>query len=533
MQILAIVGSLGAGKSSLVENTIRQAVQTGLLETNRAAYLLNDRPSQDGRMVDGHSIREVARVIPFPNRCFTCEDSENLQRQLRVLSESGEIDLVVLEGYGFVAGAEMTEALQGTGYPFHIFTLVDAKHLVENRAAYGEVIESQIASATLGIGVTHVVNGKLDAVLELVKTSVKAGVPTMAIPKGHGIPPRLFTHLFSSSEPKGSDMICGCGHVHLGHDHSHHQGNHHHGHNHDHPHAHHDFFSVTYPLREGVTLEDLQDLLRDSDVIRGKGIVSGVRFDLSHDVWSRGDPSNQPGIVTLYSRGGEIRIPDQLIDPEARSSHLGSTKLLLRQNVDAKAAKAALERLTKSIPVEAVVLPGTDGLRVAVQLEELQLLKNIAQRPSVKDEWLVKAIGVALRYWVSCAKFIEINKSKMDMAELPVSCLELGLSLGWWTNRFENQLESALVQEVSDCKVGTLLATGMVGYWLHSQPERAIAQAEYYRDVMLFVVRHENLPEDATEKLLSSVFDNASAAVKDRSLSVQMAWMQAKSALSA
>ncbi|HUO56193.1 MAG TPA: GTP-binding protein [Candidatus Paceibacterota bacterium] len=494
MQILTVVGSLRAGKSTFVESTILQATQSGALGHMRSAYLLNDRPSPDGRMVDGEKVRNVAHVIPFPNRCFTCEDAENLARKLLVLAHggeiegygpfaAGEIDLVVIEGYGFVAGAETREALEMTGFPFNIFSLVDAEHLSENRAAYGEVIESQIASATLGIGITHAVNGQAETALDLVARHAKSGVPSLVIPKGHGMPTRLFARaLFGDRHQHHHEHVrCGCGHSHGHHDHGHH----------GHDHAHHDeIVRTSFSLKDTVTIDDLRQALISQPVERVKGFVGGVRVDMSHNKWDTGDQSDRRSVIVTYSRD-EIRLPDHFIDTEARQEpDRRSTKELLRQDIDPESAKAALERLASAIPTEPVILPGSDGLRVAVQLEELQILKQIAQRPSVKDEWLLRAVGVALRYWAACARFIEEHENQMDQQELSVSRLELGLSLGWWTNRFEKQLDSELVTAVAECRVGKLLALGMTDQWLHSNPKQAAAQAGYYLDVTRFAARH-------------------------------------------
>lgn len=479
MKILAMTGSLRAGKSTLIEETIRQGIRTGIFAANRVAWLLNDRPSPDGRMVDGHNVREMARVIPFPNRCFTCEDTGKLTEMIRGLAETGDIDIVFIEGYGFVAGSETRKALEATGYPFAIFALADAEHWQENHAAYGPVIQSQIAAATLGIGITHM-GHDIDTVLDAVSAFAPAGVQVMPLPKGSAVPSRLLLPFLAAEHRE-------CGHA-CGHHHDH---AHHHEHHHE---AHDDFFTVTFPLRREVTIQTLQEVLRDVPVLRGKGVVDGMRFDLLHGAWNVGDPVDQPGILTLYSQGKEIRIPDTLVDDEARVLPETSTKVLLRQDVDPEAAQAALERLAAQIPSEPVVLPGVDGLRVAAQLEELQLLKQIAQRPNIKAVWLLEAVHIALRYWTACARFIEAHEAKMDPAELPITRLELGLSLGWWTNRFESDLAPDLVTAVAACRVGNLLTVG-----LRDAPplsaKKAAAQAEYYRDVAQFALRHGEDPQ--------------------------------------
>lgn len=478
MKILALTGSLRAGKSTLIEETIRQGMLTGILEANRVAWLLNDRPSPDGRMVDGHNVREIARVIPFPNRCFTCEDTGKLAEMIRGLAEMGDIDMVFIEGYGFVAGSETREALEATGYPFAIFALADAEHWQENHAAYGPVIQSQLAAATMGIGLTHI-GDETETILDAVSAFAPVGVQVMPLPKGSAVPSRLLLPFLATEQ---TACAHGCSH--------HHKHTHHYEHHHD---VHDEFFTVTYPLRREVALQELKEALRDVPVLRGKGVVAGRRFDLLHGAWNVGDPVDQPGILTIYSQGKEISIPGVLIDHEARAMPEGSTKVLLRQDVDPEAAQAALERLAAQIPLEPVVLPGMDGLRVAAQLEELQLLKQIAQRPSIKDAWLLEAVHIALRYWTACARFIEAHEVEMDPAELPISRLELGLSLGWWTNRFESDLAPDVVAAVVACRVGNLLALG-----LRDAPplsaKKTAAQAEYYRDVAQFALRHGESP---------------------------------------
>lgn len=495
MNILAIAGSLGSGKSTLVANTVLQAVKEGVVALNRIAYLLNDRPTPDGRMVDGHNIRDIAKVIPFPNRCFTCEDSSFLVTKLHDLAKDGAVDLAIIEGYGFVAGAETHEVLAATGYTFHVFSLLDVRHLAQNIATYGRVIQSQINAATLGVGMTHITDEGAESAFEFVGEHVKAGVPAMEIKAGHGIPSQLFERCLPQKNVFLSKRYH-CAQCHSGHDHPHHHDYPHHDHEHDHSHHEHahDFFSVTYPLRADVTVKDLQMALGGLPILRAKGFAGGVRFDLVHGDWVNGDHvSAQLGIVTLYSNEMKIQIPEDFIDREVRHLVEGSTKALLRENGDLELTQAALMKLMSNIPSQAIVLKNPDGqYRVAVQIEELQILKQVAQRPNVKDEWLLPAIIKAIQYWIACARFIEVNEKNMDVAELPVSRQELGLSLGWWTDRFEKELGVELVSDVVGCKVGQLLAMGLSGNKSQGamDPKRLQEQMKYHEIVMSFAKRH-------------------------------------------
>lgn len=531
MRILAVVGSLGAGKSTFVETTVLWGVQSGTLGHQRAAYLLNDRPSSDGRMVDGDKIKNVARVIPFPNRCFTCEDAENLARQLRTLADEGGTDLVVIEGYGFVAGAETREALEMTGFPFDIFSLVDAAHLTENRAAYGEVIESQIASATLGIGITHIADAT-DAAFDIIERHAHSGVPSLAIPKDRGMPLHLFKRaLFGDGHHHGA-CCCGHDHDHHHHDHTHaehsnHHAHHGHEHGHDHEHPTHDFFSVTYSLHAGVSMEDLRVALASEPVFRAKGVANGVHFDMLHGDWSEGDRVGQFGIITLYSRGREILIPESFIDHEARSdSDHRSTKELLRHDVDPGAARAALERLASAIPAEPVVLPGENGLHVIVQPEESQHLKQIAQRPSVQAEWLPKALVAVTCYKIKCADFIALHEKEIDKTELSIIQLELAQALGWWAAKHPELLGQYLLDEVVRCRVGELLVKGVTSShspWRpHSNNEQAVIQAEEFADIARFAIRNGEEPARVLQALQVGV-----TYTSVRSPAVAQAWRSA------
>jgi len=273
----------------------------------------------------------------------------------------------------------------------------------------------------------------------------------------------------------------------------------------------------------------LKDALASADVFRAKGVTSGIRFDMLHGTWNESDKTNQPGIITIYSRVSEVQLPDRFIDDKARTdTDHRSTKDLLRQDVDPESARAALARLADAIPLEPVILPGSDGLRVAVQLEELQLLKQIAQRPSVKDAWLLKAVSVAIRYWVACAEFILEHHLTMDANELSISRLELGLSLGWWTNRFERDLEPALVAAVANCKVGGMLVYGVRGSpnWMHSNPKRAALQAPYFRDILNFAAKHGE-ESSVRGSYAKFIFAQGIALAASRGAEAESAWHRA------
>lgn len=503
-RILAVTGSLCSGKSTLIEHTIAHSVLTGALGMNRAAYLLNDRPASDGRMVDGHAIREMARVLPFPNRCFTCEDTANLVRTLRAIESSGAVDIAFVEGFGFVAGHETADALRSTGYGFDIFTLVDARHLSENLATYGEVIRSQVAAATLGIGITHMENADLDATEAFIASASSPGVPVFRIARDHGVPPRLFARAaaFRQSIPQATGGCpCCSGHDHDGHHHEHHHDDHH-GHDHhghDHDHGHHRFHSATFPLRAAVRLEDLKTAL-GTTAFRAKGIVDGARFDMVHGEWTRSDRSDQPPIVTVYAHD-DIVIPDHMVDRSMRQAPLASTKALLRSDagIDPVLTERAIEKLASAIPADPIILPGAEGVRIAVQLEELQILKHISQRESVKGTWFIRAVSIALCYWIRCARYIADHADTMDATELPISKLEIGLSIGYWGRRFEHEIEHALLRDAASCDPARLLAEGLEAStgWMYSDQKRAIEQATYYRDVLDFAATRQDADRDA------------------------------------
>lgn len=71
MKILTILGTLDTGKSTLIQESVRTALQLGAIQPSRMAYILNDDMSK-GLAVGGHEIADLIDIIPLPSICFCC-----------------------------------------------------------------------------------------------------------------------------------------------------------------------------------------------------------------------------------------------------------------------------------------------------------------------------------------------------------------------------------------------------------------------------------------------------------------------------
>ena len=460
-------------------------------------WMLNDR-AVDGEIVDGIGMAGIIKVTPFPNRCFTCQDRGKFIADLR--ASAANSNPIFTEGYGFTAGNETAEALEESGLPSEIFCVIDVMNLEANIRMLGRsTIESQVTAATLGIGFTHVPDDvadlsdpRLAEVVKFVAAHTGPGVPIMIIRRGEGLPEKLIGEICRPhADVTFFPTTKACPLV-MKHDTSYEHTEHAHiG----------KIPPSTFWLKPGVIMEDVKRVCSHEVVARTKGNIPGnpnIRFDSLYGNWSKEDIVTpvERGIITIYW-SQKVKIADdvpeleKLIDrtPRPAADRAKTKELLRRDDASRGETVSALDVLMKTIPSEPIVLGGPRGERVAAQLEELQVLKQICHRASVKGEWLIPAISHALKYWMACADYVLANESKLDKDEKPITSLELALSLGWWTFHYQDKLDSGLVAEIKKRDIAKLLRDGTAEGidFLPRSEEQATAMNSYIRDVQRFI----------------------------------------------
>lgn len=448
MQLTAFVGTLGAGKSTVLQALAEELAHSGLAR-DELAILVNE--------VGGMTEIETpyARVITLPNGCFTCQDEQTLTNTLAELDAQG-VKLVLMEGFGVVSGEETRIFLAHSKYPFHIVGIVDAQNFRDNMVLYGELMGSHVRVANAGIVVTKLSGEFPEYVESFVAQHTNARVPVFTLLEHEiYVPGKLLAALRRDGHHphhhRGS-----CGH---GHDHGHHV---HDGHHHGDVHG---WAMYAMALKPDATLYDLMSILERhvvSGLARTKGVISGMSFNVAPGTsdWNiKTAPSGTIPFLILYIKAGtglDVASLASLVEEpvaDTRRSHE-----VIRVDVT---ELDRLEALLKSGVEEIVTLEPTvtsTGLLVT-HPERLQLFKEASRRPQVKDKWFPQVMKACLRYWVKCSAVIAEGDLSDD--ELNTSKRELGVSLAWWVEEFADSLPNGLVEEVRRCHPAHLVAQGV------------------------------------------------------------------------
>ena len=504
MQIFTVVGPLGTGKTTFVLNVIQVLESRGFKTREKVAYVVND----EGSLVDGQLAGKSAEVVAMTNGCFTCSDTAELKVTLERLEQSG-IAWVFLEGFGITAGNETRKFLESCPYPFHILCLLSAKHHALDLVRYADVVKSQVRTATIAVGVTKHDGGSifdLDAsgIPEFV-AKANHGLPIVLVPNGFDIP----SIVFDIFENKGEKMIrritpsakrvhhhghehgtgcCSCGHNY---------------HNHVSHETHvHGMYPYSYDLRQEATLDDLRKAFNGKDfMLRIKGAVGGRLFNEVHGDWTEtvDDPRR---FVTFYA-SKEVDIEDDLpelatlvtIGEESVDEGQGY-QLLRKETATRDESVEAIQLLLKKIPHKAIVLSSDKGLRIITHPEELQLVKEIARRPYVRDEWFPHVIKRCMEYWIKCAEMVRDLKGEIVPHELATNQRELAVYMTWWVNRYGDFFGPEIVSVVKSLRPGTMAIKGIISLEsLNSDPERASWQCQEFTEALSYCLKHDGCVE--------------------------------------
>ena len=451
MQIIALIGAFGAGKSATAVELATQLRMRGSAEQIVIAV------NETGGMTEIRT--NAARVVVLPNGCFTCQDEADLQRALAKFVEDG-VELVIMEGFGIVGGHETEAFLAKSGHSFQIIGLVDAQRHPDNRIRYSAVLPTHVAHATAGIIVTKcegdVVPDEVMAFIAEHNGRQLAVYPTIE-PE---VPGALLTTALQERVVHGHQCGHGCGH-----DHDHH----HHEHNHDHHHEPdgmvHGYQTVPVALRDDVTLTDLQAVLQAAVTcgdVRVKGEVEGVSFNATFgdQEWRTERVAGAGQFLICYLQPGFsiAELPGlaalvQEVLPATDFSHA-----LLREHVDPERERELIWEGIAQISQQPPVV--NDG-RLVTHPEELQIIEAMARRPDHKAELFPQVMRACVEYWVRCARWLYANHDEVESAARATHERELGVSLAWWTNEFSECFPADLVEAVQQLHPALLVERGI------------------------------------------------------------------------
>lgn len=480
MYLYSVTGTFGAGKTTLIVSTVRAYPGT-------YAYVLND----DGAEVDGSVAEDAATVVTMTNGCFTCSDEADLSELLRTLEMQG-YEGVFIEGFGMVSGVETRSFLEKSGYPFHIFSLLDVEHFERNQRRYGGLVATHMAAATAGVAITRCptsIKGLEDPALEGVLAFIAehaSGIPITLMSETDVLPVTLWS---------AKRLVCtdtahtGCGHHHHPHAHSHHDHDHHHDHGAS-------IIPYSFLLPTDVPRAALEGavagLLENGSLLRVKGALGGQKFDAVYGTWTNGLPDERSFITVYASRVVDFKEEAPafaaLVQERPRVVSEAQSHTLLRQDhVNPDETIATIRELIAAVPTRPIVKETATGVRLVTHPDDLQMLKEIARRPSVERVWFPKAIEACIRYWVEVGDYLRTHQERVVPAELAYNQRELGISLTWWARKGESYLPSTLIARVQALRPAEMVAEGVLALRrLNTNPERAYWQSEEIRCAILF-----------------------------------------------
>jgi G3E family GTPase len=477
--IFAAVGPFGAGKTSLTVATLRSLTESGEVSRERCAYIVNDEGGIGN--VDGSVASAYASVMPMVNGCFTCSDEADLRRTLDALAADG-MEWIFVEGFGIVSGDETKNFLSSAGYPFQVVCVVDVLHLEQNRVRYGAIMESQMKAATVGIALTKyppdvmsIADERLDGVIDYIEQHA-SGKRVFLLPEGDAVPRAL---LGEGVVMKSACHHSGCSHGH----HDHHAHPHDHEGHHDHHHDEHGMALYSYPLATDATFAGVQQAFHGTQkfVPRVKGACDGRLFNRVHETWTQTLPDER-GFVTFYATRPvslALDLPDLaqlIVSYDEPGEHAESYQLMRRESGTREETIREIRRLMEEIPASPQLVLMDGALRLITHPEPLQILKEVARRGSVRDEWFPRALYRCVQYWLAAATVLREQEEHIAASEVATNKRELAVSITWWLHAFPAEL-GQFREEAESLRLADMAAEGVLSLGsLNSDPERAYWQ---------------------------------------------------------
>ena len=308
LDVISVLGPLGSGKTTAINNLLKYVP----LE-EQYAVIVNDVGEEniDARRFMQRTDDHDKSVYALTAGCIGCSDVTQFREVLEQAQES-DVGVLFIEPTGIAPGSEILDVLSSYELPVSVLTLVNPNTL--QRDLKWQSLPSQIAAAiredvTGIIGVTHIPEGAdVTEMMDLVLTQLPPIPDDTAVEMlqpGRADYARILAELCGTSKQlmlgRGVVDLC-CGHHHHGHDH---------GYHHDHEHDH-GVSAKSFYLRSEVTAAELKDLLLpliQNDrvpLLRAKGVVGGVNFDISGDEWTESELSEPMSPVANVIFGGHF-----------------------------------------------------------------------------------------------------------------------------------------------------------------------------------------------------------------------------------
>jgi len=496
MKIVAIVGTLGAGKTA-TGLAFAKALNDAGYQPTEVAYVVNEAGGTP--LFDSSH----ATVLTLPNGCFTCQDEDELLEMLRQQEQMG-VKLAIIEGFGLVSGDEVEEFLRKAGYSYQIVAVLDTVGFATNRLRYGDDMLASHVRVASGVILTKVQSGallgdtSLSSVVEFVQ-NLRETIPVTVTYEKHPTWPSELTAVVLAKRFVASRHGYACGHGCSHPDHKHHHGD-------GDSSLVHGWRTFWLSLRATVGLDDLKQALGpwvDEGVLRLKGVAGGQSFNVAPGQPSWNESLAAVGsyaVLYLDETRCDISQLKDIVDLCAGVPEPARSFQLLRIDTDPEATNAEIERLLGAFDMGSPVIPTKGGL--VTHPEEMQLLQQMARRPAMEKLWKLRVYMKCLYRWVMLAEFLEGNRpSFTDLAALTTNERELGVSLSWWADEYREKLPEALLEAVRRCKPAVLTARGVLAltqlrrdkfwrFWQVKEFERALAfPGEFTEEEMTLIAQ--------------------------------------------
>ncbi len=433
-QFVLVLGAAGAGKTTLIANTVRrwgEEMRLAVVFNDDGAECATDLPSDMGAYAD---------VAAMTGGCFGCADSEEFVERVRDLN--GKVDIAFVEPIGFTDAEEMLTTLARAQVVPFVVAVFDGMHFARN-VAIG-VTDSHLAASDLAV-VTKVNAQRLESEAEafalkrgkyMVRMSESDALDVMSLKK------RIrYTAVKTSCAVHGGN----CSH------------NHHHDHDHQHLATFHARLSceTTFEMVHAV-------LLRYSEVIRAKGDVDEVHFDMVHGEFEVSEARGVVPFATFYTASqhraqGEACL--QALEPlyaKGAMGFMGTAAALRGDGMDLDAVEYQLD-VCKRMPL-------TFSARHPVPNPEWQeLLNEIRKRPSVPMALSYACIDVRVRHYLACAMWYSENPERIgdDIAATRLHAIAVGVA--WFVSEMPQALAPELVEEAKQLPIIAMLSRGLMG----------------------------------------------------------------------
>jgi G3E family GTPase len=487
MQMLAILGPLGSGKTTILRELMGNHRPHG-----RVLLVINDVGQVN---IDAVRLEGLGDIEPMTAGCIGCSD---LAAFLEVLDRAkmAGIDHVIVEPTGIADGREIRDAASQAGIMMSAVTLVDVQHFDRNRAL--GVMETQLSVAG-HIGLTWCDDflrhpfGVAQLALESVVTFCAQHAAGKTITIVNSVEPGEFVssvmERYSAGKLQGNPLkkyhCVTCGHDHH-HDHSH-------GHEH-HEHHNHGVYAESGNLPNNFTRQALVGLMADlgETLVRAKGVVEGHAFDFTQGSLRWGVVSPVAPYATFISTA-----PLGIIKQHAEVK--GNKKALMRgYQVSLEATIAALEWQMGEYPSNRA---SSGEIRVDC---EADIIRQLCEREGVPASLRAEAIQRYVGWRLESLRILNTERALWtEHSDFAYWQRRLGAVLCWHAQNVGDVLGDMQMVEMVQMHAPRHALEGLLGLTeLSFDEERAEERPELIADCVRFGLRNQILGYDVVDRSL-------------------------------